>query len=161
MGHPENYIPANPFVTPEHIVPEWYFTPFYAILRCCPNKYGGVISMAGAIMVWGLLPLVKINISLRSVFESEVHKFFFFGFVFTFCCLIKLGGLPATYYYVIASKILSVYYFSYFLVIIPNLYRLEGPVYFSQKEDLVYDKQNFTKMTTCNYLSEQNKIKND
>lgn len=151
LGHPENYIPANPFVTPEHIVPEWYFTPFYAILRCCPNKYGGVISMAGAILVWGFLPLIKISISLRSVFESEIHKFFFFFFVFAFCSLTKLGGLPATYYYVIASKGMTLYYFAYFLLIIPNLYRLEGPLYFSQKEDLVYNKINFTKLSMNDY----------
>lgn len=129
LGHPENYIPANPFVTPEHIVPEWYFTPFYAILRACPNKYGGVISMAGSIAVWGILPLFRIKISTRSVFESEIHKFFFFGFVFTFICLLKLGALPPTYYYIQASKVFTVYYFIYFLVIIPNLYMFEDRTY--------------------------------
>lgn len=156
LGHPENYIPANPFITPEHIVPEWYFTPFYAILRSCPNKYGGVISMAGAILVWGLLPIIRMNMSLRSVFESEPHKFFFFSFIFTFCSLLKLGGLPATNKYVLASKIFTVYYFLYFLIILPNLYIFEGPLYYSQKKNVVVDK--FTNQAYT--IEEYEQIKN-
>jgi quinol-cytochrome oxidoreductase complex cytochrome b subunit len=156
LGHPENYIPANPFVTPEHIVPEWYFTPFYAILRSCPNKLGGVLSMAGAILIWGLLPIMKINISLKSVFESEPHKFFFFSFIFTFCCLIKLGGLPATHYYVMASKIFTFYYYIYFLVILPNLYRIEGSLYYSQKLDLIVDRDNNQVHEVDDYISKLN-----
>ena len=89
--------------------------------------------MIGSIAVWGLLPLFKMNISTRSVYESEIHKFFFFSFAFTFICLLKLGGLPPTYYYVQASKIFTFYYFIYFLIIIPNLYLFEGPTYYSQK----------------------------
>jgi ubiquinol-cytochrome c reductase cytochrome b subunit len=146
LGHPENYTPANPFVTPEHIVPEWYFTPFYAILRSCPNKYGGAISMVGSILVWGILPIAKLNLTVRSVFESEVHKFFFASFIFTFCSLLQLGGLPATYYYIYASKIFTAYYFIYFLIIIPNLYRLEGPIYFSQSQNLIIDKSTKSKI---------------
>lgn len=51
LGHPDNYITANSLVTPLHIVPEWYFLPFYAILRACPNKIGGIVSMGGAIII--------------------------------------------------------------------------------------------------------------
>lgn len=156
LGHPENYTPANPFVTPEHIVPEWYFTPFYAILRSCPNKYGGAISMAGSIAIWGLLPLAKINIAIRSVFESEIHKFFFASFIFTFCSLLRLGGLPATNQYILASKILTIYYFFYFIVLIPNLYIFEGPMYFSQKKNLVVNK--YTNETYT--IEEFHKMKN-
>ena len=56
LGHPDNYVEANPLVTPAHIVPEWYFLPFYAILRAIPDKLGGVIAMFSSILALGLLP---------------------------------------------------------------------------------------------------------
>jgi len=61
LGHSDNFIKANPLVTPAHIVPEWYFTPFYAILRACPNKLGGVISMGAALLILFLLPFYTIT----------------------------------------------------------------------------------------------------
>jgi len=61
LGHPDNFIQANPLVTPAHIVPEWYFTPFYAILRACPNKLGGVTSMAAALLILFVLPFYRIT----------------------------------------------------------------------------------------------------
>jgi ubiquinol-cytochrome c reductase cytochrome b subunit len=59
LGHSDNYIPANPMVTPTHIVPEWYFLPFYAILRSIPDKLGGVAAMVGAILILLLLPVIN------------------------------------------------------------------------------------------------------
>ena len=59
LGHPDNYIPANSLVTPPHIVPEWYYLPFYAILRSIPDKLGGVIAMFAAILILYLLPVIK------------------------------------------------------------------------------------------------------
>lgn len=73
LGHTDNYIPANPLVTPAHIVPEWYFLPFYAILRAIPNKLGGVIAMLAAILIFLVLPLLSL-ISLQSVGSSLVVK---------------------------------------------------------------------------------------
>jgi ubiquinol-cytochrome c reductase cytochrome b subunit len=69
LGHPDNYIPANPMVTPAHIVPEWYFLPFYAILRSIPNKLGGVLAMFGAIVVWLLLPIINISSTRSNIFK--------------------------------------------------------------------------------------------
>jgi ubiquinol-cytochrome c reductase cytochrome b subunit len=76
LGHPDNYIPANPMVTPAHIVPEWYFLPFYAILRSIPDKLGGVIAMVGAILVLMLLPFIH-NSEIRShAFRPISRKFY-------------------------------------------------------------------------------------
>jgi len=63
LGHSDNFIPANPLVTPPHIVPEWYFTPFYAILRSCPNKLGGVVFMLAAILILFVIPFYKIPVN--------------------------------------------------------------------------------------------------
>lgn len=119
LGHSDNFIPANPLVTPAHIVPEWYFTPFYAILRACPNKLGGVISMLGAILILFALPLYKIPKRSVPASLSTLHKIFFWIFAFIFLTLLVLGGKPAAAPYVMCSKIFSVLYFIYFLVIVP------------------------------------------
>jgi len=69
LGHPDNYIPANPLVTPAHIVPEWYFLPFYAILRSIPDKLGGVIAMVSAILVLLLLPFINTSVIRSTKFR--------------------------------------------------------------------------------------------
>ena len=76
MGHPDNYIPANPLVTPAHIVPEWYFLPFYAILRAVPDKLGGVLAMFGAIVVLFILPWLDRQ-PIRSSNFRPLYKMFF------------------------------------------------------------------------------------
>jgi len=74
LGHPANFIPANSLVTPKHIVPEWYFLPFYAILRSIPDKLGGVLAMFGAIIVIMLLPFID---PIKITMQSDFNKVFF------------------------------------------------------------------------------------
>jgi ubiquinol-cytochrome c reductase cytochrome b/c1 subunit len=125
LGHSDNFIPANPLVTPAHIVPEWYFTPFYAILRACPNKLGGVISMLAAILTLFLLPFYKIPVNAIPAPLSTLHKIFFWIFVFIFFTLMSLGNKPATAPYVICSKIFTTLYFFHFLIIVPLIPYIE------------------------------------
>lgn len=126
MGHPDNYIQANPMVTPAHIVPEWYYLPFYAILRAVPDKLGGVIAMFGAIAVLFVLPWLDTS-KVRSARFRPMYRQFFF--IFVACCLGLgyLGAMPAEGIYVIASRILTVYYFAHFLIILPVLGLIEKP----------------------------------
>jgi ubiquinol-cytochrome c reductase cytochrome b/c1 subunit len=120
LGHSDNFIPANPLVTPPHIVPEWYFTPFYAILRSCPNKLGGVIFMLAAILILFVIPFYKIPVNGIVPPLSAWHKVTFWCFVAVFFILLFLGGKPATAPYVVASQIFTFIYFAYFLIIVPT-----------------------------------------
>jgi quinol-cytochrome oxidoreductase complex cytochrome b subunit len=93
LGHPDNYIPANPMVTPEHIVPEWYFLPFYAILRSVPDKLGGVLLMFGAILILFLLPWLDTS-KVRSAKFRPIYKQLFWVFVLACIGLTYAGGQP-------------------------------------------------------------------
>ena len=93
LGHADNYIPANPAVTPSHIVPEWYFLPFYAILRAIPDKLGGVIAMFGAIAVLAFLPWLDTS-RVRSTAYRPLYKQFFWVFVVV-CDPARLARLEA------------------------------------------------------------------
>ena len=126
MGHPDNYIPANPMVTPAHIVPEWYFLPFYAILRSVPDKLGGVIAMFGAIAVLFVLPWLDTS-KVKSCTYRPLAKQFFWILVICGLGLGYLGSQPAEGGYVIASRILTAWYFFHFLVITPVLGLIEKP----------------------------------
>ncbi|CTQ51957.1 Cytochrome b/c1 [Roseibium album] len=126
MGHPDNYIEANPLVTPAHIVPEWYFLPFYAILRAVPDKLGGVAAMFGAIAVLFVLPWLDTS-KVRSGTYRPLFKQFFWIFAANAVALGYLGAMPAEGWYVIFSRIFTVYYFAHFLVILPMLGFLEKP----------------------------------
>jgi quinol-cytochrome oxidoreductase complex cytochrome b subunit len=127
LGHSDNFIPANPLVTPAHIVPEWYFTPFYAILRACPNKIGGALSMLLAILIWFVLPVFgkfsshspKVDVLVTK--HSLGHQIAFALFVVVFLSLMFLGSNPAAEPFVFWSKIFTCLYFAYFLYIIPLL----------------------------------------
>lgn len=116
MGHPDNYTVANPLVTPAHIVPEWYFLPFYAILRAIPDKLGGVIGMFGAIIMLFLLPWLDRS-SVRSATYRPLYKQFFWIFAINCVLLGWLGAKPAEGIYVIMSRICTVYYFAHFGII--------------------------------------------
>jgi ubiquinol-cytochrome c reductase cytochrome b subunit len=118
LGHSDNYIPANPLVTPPHIVPEWYFLPFYAILRSIPNKLGGVIAMIGAILILLLLPLLHTS-HIRSSSFRPIQKKLFWVFVANFLILGWIGGQPVEDPYVFVGQVSTVIYFSYFLIIVP------------------------------------------
>jgi len=119
LGHSDNFIPANPLVTPPHIVPEWYFTPFYAILRACPNKLGGVIFMLASILILFVIPFYKIPVNGIVAPLSSLHKIAFWIFSAIFLILLFLGGKPATAPYVIASQFFTFAYFAYFLFFVP------------------------------------------
>jgi ubiquinol-cytochrome c reductase cytochrome b/c1 subunit len=125
LGHSDNFIPANPLVTPPHIVPEWYFTPFYAILRSCPNKLGGVIFMLAAILILFILPFYKVPANTTVSPLSKSHKIMFWIFAAIFFILLFLGGKPATAPYVIASQFFTFAYFAYFVSLITLMPLLE------------------------------------
>lgn len=120
LSHPDNYIPANPAVTPTHIVPEWYYLPFYAILRAIPDKLLGVIALGASIVILAFLPWLDTS-KVRSARYRPLYRQFFWIFVVATIGLGYLGAQPAEGIYVIAARILTVYYFAYFLVILPLL----------------------------------------
>lgn len=124
LGHPDNYIPANPLVTPAHIVPEWYFLPFYAILRAIPDKLGGVLMMFGAIAILFALPYLDSS-KVKSGAYRPAFKKFFWLFIINFLFLGWLGQTPAEGWYVHASRITTAAYFAYFLLALPILGRVE------------------------------------
>ena len=124
LGDADNYIPANPAQTPPHIVPEWYYLPFYAILRSIPNKLAGVIAMFSAIIVLAFLPWLDTS-KVRSSKYRPLAKQFFWIFV-TVCLLLGyLGAQPPEGIYVIAGRVLTVCYFAYFLIVLPLLGKIE------------------------------------
>ena len=126
LGHAINYQEANPLVTPAHIVPEWYYLPFYAILRAVPDKLGGVIAMFGSILILFALPWLDTS-KVRSGNYRPLFKGFFWIFAIVCVALGYLGSKPADGLYVVFSRILTVYYFAHFLVILPLLGLLESP----------------------------------
>jgi ubiquinol-cytochrome c reductase cytochrome b/c1 subunit len=126
LGHADNYIPANPAVTPSHIVPEWYFLPFYAILRAIPDKLGGVIAMFMAILIVVFLPWLDTS-NVRSMSYRPVARPLLWMFVVAFIGLGYLGSMPAEGSYVIAARILTVLYFGYF-VALPIVGLFEKPL---------------------------------
>jgi ubiquinol-cytochrome c reductase cytochrome b subunit len=144
LGDPVNYVPANPLVTPAHIVPEWYLLPFYAILRAVPDKLGGVILMFGAIAVLFLLPWLDTS-KVRSMRYRPTARLYFFIFVFVSLVLGYCGGqLPDGQVipglsglvlldadinsFVWLSRVATLYYFAYFLIILPMLGLTETPL---------------------------------
>ncbi|WP_341863291.1 cytochrome b N-terminal domain-containing protein [Gymnodinialimonas sp. 57CJ19] len=145
LGHPDNYIEANPLVTPAHIVPEWYFLPFYAILRAFDGevwvviaanfltggivdaKFFGVIAMFGAILVMALAPWLDTS-SVRSGRYRPMFKWWFWVFAFNFMVLMWVGARPAEGIYPYIALIASAYWFAYFLVILPLLGVIEKPL---------------------------------
>ncbi|GLK75167.1 cytochrome b [Methylopila jiangsuensis] len=120
LGHADNYIEANPLVTPAHIVPEWYFLPFYAILRAIPSKLGGVLMMFGAIAVLFILPWLDTS-KVRSAKYRPMFQIFFWIFAANAVLLGWLGSRPAVEPYVTISRFSTFWYFFHFLVILPVL----------------------------------------
>ncbi len=141
LGHPDNYIEANPLSTPAHIVPEWYFLPFYAILRAFTGdltipftgivlvqaKLLGVIGMFGSILVWFFLPWLDKSPVRSGNYRPMFKKFFWFGLIPTMIILTICGGAPAEEPYVVISQIATAYYFLHFLVILPIVSQIEIP----------------------------------
>jgi len=118
LGHPDNYIAANPMVTPAHIVPEWYFLPYYAILRSIPDKLGGVIAMGASLVTLALLPLVN-TANVRSSFFRPFHRYFFWVWVGNAFVLGWIGGNPVEDPYILIGQFATVLYFGYLLALVP------------------------------------------
>ncbi len=144
LGDPVNYVEANPLVTPEHIVPEWYFLPFYAILRAftadvwlvqlvsfftggiIDAKFFGVLAMFGSIFVMALAPWLDTS-SVRSGTYRPMFKWWFYLLVIDFIVLMWCGAQPAEGIYGTIALIGSAYWFGYFLIILPLLGVIEKP----------------------------------
>jgi len=127
LGHPDNYIPANPLVTPAHIVPEWYLLPFYAILRAVPSKLGGVVLMFAALIVLFLLPWLDTS-KVRSARFRPIYRQFFWLIVIDCIVLGWIGANPPEGIYIVIGRIATTYYFVHFLIIMPLVGKLERPL---------------------------------
>ena len=120
LGHADNYIEANPLVTPAHIVPEWYLLPFYAILRSVPDKLLGVIAMLSAILILAALPWLDTS-KIRSAVFRPLYKQFYWILVADVLILGYVGAMPAEGLYLLIARIATAYYFLHFLVVLPVL----------------------------------------
>lgn len=129
LGHPDNYIPGNPLITPASIVPEWYLLPFYAILRSIPNKLLGVILMFSAILILLILPLTDNSIIRGNTFKI-ISKLFFFLFVFNFILLGILGSCHVEVPFIQIGQITTFLYFAYFLIFIPIISYIENILFY-------------------------------
>jgi ubiquinol-cytochrome c reductase cytochrome b/c1 subunit len=127
LGHPDNYTPANPLVTPAHIVPEWYFLPYYAILRAIPDKLGGVLAMFGAIAVLFVLPWLDTS-RVRSCVFRPIYKWFMLVLVVDVVVLGICGAKPPEGIWVPIAQLATVYYFFHFLILLPLLGKIERPL---------------------------------
>jgi len=126
LGHADNYVEANPLVTPPHIVPEWYFLPFYAILRAVPSKLGGVVLMFAAIAILAFLPWLDTS-RVRSAKYRPIYRWFFWLFVISCLALGYLGAKPAEGIYVFWARVFTIYYFAHFLLVLPIVGLIETP----------------------------------
>ncbi|MDX8445669.1 cytochrome b [Mesorhizobium captivum] len=133
LGHPDNQTAANPLKTPAHIVPEWYFLPFYAILRAITfnvgpidSKLGGVLAMFGSIAVLFVVPWLDTS-KVRSAVYRPWYRAFFWLFVANALFLGWLGSRPAEGAYVVMSQLATLYYFAFFVVVMPLLGLIETP----------------------------------
>jgi len=120
LGHPDNYIEANPMMTPPHIVPEWYLLPFYAILRSVPDKLGGVVVMFAAVFILMFLPWLDTS-KVRSAVFRPLYKVFFWILVIDVIVLGYIGAKPPEGTYLIIGRIATIYYFVHFILIMPLL----------------------------------------
>ncbi len=133
LGHPDNYIPADSLKTPAHIVPEWYFLPFYAMLRAITfnigpidSKLGGVLTMFGSIAILFVVPWLDTS-KVRSAVYRPLFKLFFWLFVINAIFLGWLGSRPAEGVYTLMAQFGTLYYFAFFIVIMPILGLIETP----------------------------------
>jgi quinol-cytochrome oxidoreductase complex cytochrome b subunit len=120
LGHPDNYIMANPMSTPAHIVPEWYFLPFYAILRSIPDKLGGVAAMGGAIVVLLFLPFLNTS-EVRSAAFRPIFRKLFWLFFANFLLLGWIGQEVVESPYIFIGQIGTAFYFFFLLFLMPLL----------------------------------------
>nr|AGS44259.1 apocytochrome b [[Candida] subhashii] len=129
MGHPDNYIPGNPLVTPPSIVPEWYLLPFYAILRSIPDKLGGVAAMFGAIVILLALPVTDRSVIRGNTFKMA-SKLAYYLFIFNFVLLGNLGQLHVEVPFIALGQAATLYYFAHYLVVVPLISTLENLIFY-------------------------------
>ena len=127
FGEPDNYIKADPMVTPPHIVPEWYFLPFYAILRSMPSKLGGVLLMFGSIALLFIVPWLDRS-KIRSAQFRPLYKKAFWVFLFVCLVLGWVGAKPAEGHYLLIARAATAYYFLHFLVVLWLVNKYEKPM---------------------------------
>ena len=125
LNHPDNYIPADSLETPAHVTPEWYFLPFYGILRSIPVKTGGILTMLGAILVLFIVPYINTS-DIRNTTYRPIFKFCFWFFIADFVILTWIGQKPITDYFMLVGQIATFYYFVFFLILIPLIGILES-----------------------------------
>jgi ubiquinol-cytochrome c reductase cytochrome b subunit len=125
LNHPDNCIPADPMETPKHLVPEWYFLPFYAILRSIPHKAAGIVAMVGSILIMLVIPYTYTGY-IRNTTYRPLFKIFYWLLVADFLTLMWVGQAPITDPFILLGQIASVYYFSFFLVLIPIIGVIEN-----------------------------------
>jgi len=126
MGHSDNYIPANPMVTPSSIVPEWYLLPFYAILRSIPNKLLGVVAMFGSLFILLILPFVDFSRTRGNKTLNPINIAFFTVFVCNLTILGMVGANHATEPFIFLGQVCTTIYFAHFLLIVPILSILQN-----------------------------------
>ena len=126
LGHPDNYVPADPMSTPAHIVPEWYLSPFYAILRAIPDKLLGVLAMFGAIGILFILPWLDRS-PVRSAHYRPMYRVFYVIFIVNMLALGYLGVQNPEGIYILLGRACTAWYFIHFLVIMPLLNIIETP----------------------------------
>ena len=124
LGEPDNYIPANPLSTPAHIVPEWYFLPFYAMLRSIPYKLGGALVLFSSVLILFFVPWLDRS-PVRSAMFRPMYRPLFWVFVLDCIILGWAGAKSPEGIYLIISRVATLYYFLHFLVILPFLPRYE------------------------------------
>ena len=125
LGHADNYIPANPLVTPPHIQPEWYFLFAYTVLRSIPNKLIGVIALFASLLVLLVLPHVH-TCKIRSHQFRPIAKFFYWILIADFVILTFIGAQVPEAPWVLIGQVASVFYFAYFLILTPLIGLIEN-----------------------------------
>ena len=145
LGHTDNYIKANPMVTPSHIVPEWYLLPFYAILRAIPSKLGGVLAMFGSLFILIIVPWLDTS-KIRSAVFRPLYKIFFWVLVIDVLALGYLGAKVPEGWYLFFGRLATIYYFAHFLIIMPVLGYKEKtiPLPISISDPVLGEKTNLT-----------------
>ena len=150
LGHADNYIPANPLVTPPHIVPEWYFLPFYAILRSIPDKLGGVVAMISAILVLFLLPIINTS-EVRSSRFRPIFRVAYWFLVSDFILLGWIGQKPVESPFIEVGMVATAFYFFFLLVLIPFIGFIEKCILDVEDVDYVENRWGLSSEQLKNY----------
>jgi ubiquinol-cytochrome c reductase cytochrome b subunit len=125
LNHPDNCIPADPLHTPAHVVPEWYFLPYYAILRSIPHKALGILAMGGSLIVLFLIPYINTSY-VRNTTYRPIFKICFWLFLADFAILMWVGQKPVRNAFIFTGQIATAYYFIFFLLLIPVVGKIES-----------------------------------